>query len=160
MKLHLSSFLDLRPLRVSSRICLVYLRLNLYCKRGALISQFLLPFQRPNEITMLISMLLLHAFSAWAIQSAFSAGSSQILFLSGLSQLCGILFGYITRQGSASIRLSSYIVFQLIPLIVGSEVLAATLDFFVPLVSAGLPTIHYLLKTIGTDRTHRSGKPS
>lgn len=97
---------------------------------GALISQ--LPLGRIREQTMFTSLLLVQSFFACIIQFA-GIGSAGLLFLSALPLFFSLALNALFIHGG-EISLWTYALGQLHPLLVGTQVICATLDVFVPLV--------------------------
>ncbi|EGN96948.1 hypothetical protein SERLA73DRAFT_57990 [Serpula lacrymans var. lacrymans S7.3] len=95
------------------------------------ISSCFLFFGRIHEKTVFTSLLLLQSFLAAVLQLA-GVGSSAMFFLSGLSVFSALLVNTVISRGD-NISLWTYACGQLIPLLTGTQLTAATLDVFVPL---------------------------
>lgn len=98
---------------------------------GALVPQLLLG--RIHEQTMFTSLLLSQTFVACALQFA-GIGSAGLLFLSGLPLFFILALNALFMNGG-EMSLWTYGLAQFVPILTGTQVLIATLDVFVPLVS-------------------------
>jgi FtsH-binding integral membrane protein len=117
----------------------------------ALLTQCFGPFAALDEANMLAGTLLCQLFVATASIVVLKLGSSQVLFFTGLSQCAALIYVYFTGKGRHT-PLSMYMIWQLTPLLIGTEVTLAIFDFFVPLVSSLLFPISSFLTLIKTGR--------
>jgi hypothetical protein len=109
----------------------LFLPLNII-HTGALIPQFLL--SRIHEQTMFTSLLLVQTFLACAIQIA-GIGSAVAFLISGLSLFFSLGLNALIVGGGGEIVLWMYTLGQFVTILTGTQLMAATLDVFVPLVS-------------------------
>ncbi|KAH7923703.1 hypothetical protein BV22DRAFT_1068281 [Leucogyrophana mollusca] len=96
---------------------------------GALASQLL--FGRIHEKTIFSSLLLVQSFLAAALQLA-GIGSSAMFFLSALPIFLSLIINGLVAEGD-NVSLWTYVVGQVVPLLTGTQLAAATLVVFVPL---------------------------
>ena len=97
---------------------------------GALASQLL--FGRIREVTIFTSLLLLQSYLALMIQMV-GYGSAAMFYLSSLPLGVSLLLNRIFGSDPEEIKLWTYAISQLFPLMVGTQLCAALLDVFVPL---------------------------
>lgn len=97
---------------------------------GALASQ--LPFGRIREITIFTSLLLLQSYFAFMLQM-IGIGSAAMFYLSSLPLGVSLLLNQMFVLDPEEIRLWTYAVSQLLPLMNGMMLCAGLLDVFVPL---------------------------
>lgn len=88
---------------------------------------------------MFTSLLLVQSFFACIIQFA-GIGSAGLLFLSALPLFLSLALNALFMV-DGEISLWTYALGQLHPLLVGTQVMSATLDVFVPLVWPYFPTV-------------------
>jgi hypothetical protein len=105
--------------------------LNSHSYKGALVSQLFLG--RIHEQTMFTSLLLSQTFLACVTQFA-GIGSGGLFFLTALPLFFSIALNALFVNGG-EISLWTYALGQFSPILCGTQVLTATLDVFVPLVS-------------------------
>jgi hypothetical protein len=119
---------------------------------GALIPQLLLG--RIHEQTMFTSLLLLQTFLTCVLQFS-GIGSAGLFFFSAFPLFISLALNALFMHGG-EISLWTYALAQLSPLLSGTQVLAATLDVFVPLVCLNVSSgVHFRShESIHTDRTH------
>jgi hypothetical protein len=98
-------------------------------------------------MTLLAVVIILQVFVAAILQICFSIGSSQALTVISTSQIIGLIYAYITknREQGDVVRLSTYLLAESLPVLVGSEIFFGVLDFFVPLVRNYFATYNFLL---------------
>jgi hypothetical protein len=82
---------------------------------------------------MFTSLLLLQTFLACVIQFA-GIGSAVLYFISGSFLFLSLLLNALFTNGG-EIALWTYALAQFVPILTGTQLMAATLDVFVPLVS-------------------------
>lgn len=97
---------------------------------GALASQLL--FGRIREVTIFNSLLLLQSSLAFLSQMV-GYGSAAIYYLSAVPLGISLLLNQMFASDSDEIRLWTYVVSQLAPLMNGTQLCVALLDVFVPL---------------------------
>ena len=103
---------------------------------GALASQLL--FGRIREVTVFTSLLLLQSFLALLLQM-MGYGSAAVYHLSAVPLGISLLLNQLFVSDPEEIRLWTYAISQLAPLMNGTQLCVALLDVFVPL--TGTPVI-------------------
>jgi len=99
---------------------------------GALMSQYLVGPVFERDI--LNALLILQSGLAYGIQMA-GIGSAGLFFLSSLPLFMALLLNPLITGNVTDISLITYAIAQLVPLLIGSPMLATVSEVFVPLVS-------------------------
>ena len=97
---------------------------------GALASQLL--FGRIREVTIFTSLLLLQSYLAFVIQM-FGIGSGALFYLSALPLGISLLLNQMFISDPDEIHLWTYVIAQIVPLILGTQLCTGLFDVFIPL---------------------------
>jgi hypothetical protein len=118
---------------ISCFICGIF---NIDFNKGALLTQLIPPFSALDEANLLAGTLLYQLLVSTTFITLARLGSSQILFFTGLSQAAALVYIYFMKT-ARHVPFFAYLIWQVTPVLIGTEVSFAVFDFFVPLVSTG-----------------------